>query len=306
MAETANHVQAEPLGYSAASRLIWAHLPGLAVSCRLSTRPSGPKQGTNSDMSAAVAMRSRDSTPRGTSSRYTAPANAGKLTFEALLDDLRLPRLESKQLSLIAGVSKTTADFPIWYSGNLDVLRRPAVSVVGAREVSTEGAARARRIARHLAEAGVTVVSGLAAGVDTHALNSAMSVGGKVAAVIGTPLTQAYPAENAKLQEAIYREHLLISQFGEGTRVFRTNFPARNRLMASLTLGTVIIEASDSSGTLHQAVECTRLNRWLFVVRSVVDDPGLTWPQRFKSTYERFVVVDSVEDVLRRVEPGCS
>lgn len=255
-------------------------------------------------MSVAVARRA--DTSRGSRSRYTPPSDVQQVTFEHLIDELGLPKLESNQLSLIAGGQRSSADFPIWLAGNIDVLRYPSVSVVGAREVSEDGAARARKISRQLTEAGVTVVSGLAHGVDQNALTAAIQAGGRVAAVIGTPISQAYPAANAALHEIIYRQHLLISQFEEGTRVFRTNFPARNRLMASLTLGTVIIEASDSSGTLHQAVECTRLKRWLFVLKSVVDDPFLEWPKRFQSTYDRFVVVKSVDDVLKRVLPGCS
>lgn len=255
-------------------------------------------------MSVAVARRA--DTPRGSRSRYTPPTGVRQLTFERLLSDLGLPKVESNQQSFLAGGHKLTPDYPVWFAGDLDVLRQPAVSVVGAREVSEDGAARARKIARLLAQAGVTVVSGLAAGVDTHALTAAINAGGKVAAVIGTPITQAYPAANASLQEVIYKRHLLVSQFEAGGRVFRTNFPARNKLMASLSLGTVIIEASDTSGTLHQAVECTRMNRWLFVLKSVVDDPFLTWPQRFRSTYDRFVVVETVEDILERLRPGCS
>lgn len=255
-------------------------------------------------MSVAVARRA--DTTRGTKSRYTPPGSVRQVTFEHLLSDLGLPSLQSNQLSLIAGGHKLTPDFPVWLAGDLDVLRQTAVSVVGAREVSEEAAARARKMGRLLAEAGVTVVSGLAHGVDTHALTAAINAGGRVAAVIGTPINQAYPAANAGLHETIYRRHLLISQFAEGSRVFKTNFPARNRLMASLTLGTVIVEASDSSGTLHQAVECTRLKRWLFVLKSVVDDPFLKWPAQFRATYDRFVVVESVEDILERVRPGCS
>jgi predicted Rossmann fold nucleotide-binding protein DprA/Smf involved in DNA uptake len=74
---------------------------------------------------------------------------------------------------------------------------------------------------------------------------------------------------------------LLLSPFKEGERVFKSNFPARNRVMAAISDATVIIEASDTSGTLHQAAECVRLGRWLFISKSVVEDPTLTWPQKF-------------------------
>ncbi len=141
------------------------------------------------------------------------------------------------------------------------------------------------------------VVSGLAVGIDTAALRGALDVRGAVAAVIGTPLDKAYPAENKRLQELIYREHLLISPFAHGTRVFQSNFPERNRLMAALTDATVIIEASDTSGSLHQAKECELIGKWLFIARSVVDDPNLTWPKAFLR-YRRARVLTRSQDVL--------
>ncbi len=126
-------------------------------------------------------------------------------------------------------------------------------------------------------------MSGLARGVDTEALTAAMEAGGHVVAVIGTPVDRAYPAENAALQERIYREHLLVSQFAPDQRVFPSNFPERNKLMAALSDVTAIVEAGDTSGTLHQAAECIRLGRWLFIAKSVLDDTGLQWPNRFRS-----------------------
>lgn len=159
---------------------------------------------------------------------------------------------------------------------------------------------RARKLARGLAEANVAVVSGLAEGVDTAALTEAMNAGGRVAAVIGTPIDKAYPAKNAPLQEAIYRDHLLISQFRAGTRTFRSHFPERNRLMAAVSDATVVIEATDASGTLHQSAECVKLGRWLFIAKSVVEDPSVTWPAKFLD-YENCVVLERVEDVLDRI-----
>jgi DNA processing protein len=147
--------------------------------------------------------------------------------------------------------------------------------------VSTAGAARARRLGRELAEAGVVVVSGLARGIDTHALNAAVDAGGRVVAVIGTPLDRATPSANSPLQERIYRDHLLLSQFEPGSRVYPANFPRRNRVMAAVSDATVIVEARDDSGTLHQARECTLLGRWLFICRSVTEDPTITWAASF-------------------------
>ncbi len=194
-------------------------------------------------------------------------------------------------------VSADTSGLKLWYSGDASLVRKPCVAIVGTREVSVEGAARARRLARELAQCGVVVVSGLARGVDTEALRSAMEAGGRTVAVIGTPIDKAYPAENNRLQEQIYREHLLVSQFPSGKTVYRSNFPERNKLMAAIGDATVIIEASDTSGTLHQAAECVRLKRWLFIASSILEDKSLHWPQSFIS-YPNAKVLKATSDIL--------
>jgi DNA processing protein len=210
--------------------------------------------------------------------------------------------------NLIAGIRSITPeqqtrlqpDSRLWCVGDVSLLHRKCVAIVGTRGVSPEGAARSRRLARELAGAGVVVVSGLAKGVDTEALSAAVEAGGRVVAVIGTPIDRAYPAENKHLQERIYREHLLISQFASGERVFPTNFPERNKLMAAVSDATAIIEAGDTSGTLHQAAECGRLGRWLFIAKSVVDDPLLQWPKKFLGQ-PKVDSFSSTEDILKAI-----
>ena len=128
-----------------------------------------------------------------------------------------------------------------------------------------------------------------------------MEISGRVIGVIGTPLESAHPIENARIQEAIAREHLLVSPFAPGTTVHKGNFPERNRLMAALTDATVIIEASDTSGTLHQAAECVRLGRRLFIARSTMEDPSLTWPRQFAAN-PNVTMMSSVEDVLEGLD----
>jgi DNA processing protein len=193
-------------------------------------------------------------------------------------------------------------DRKIWCAGNIDLLRRAcSVAIVGTRVVSADGAARARRLARELAERHIVVVSGLARGVDTEALTAALEAGGSVIAVIGTPLDQVYPIENARLQELIARNHLIVSQFRPGASTFPGHFPARNRLMAAVTDATAIIEAGDASGTLYQAAECVRLGRWLFIARSAMDDPSLEWPAKFKdcARVRTLTETSDILDVLR-------
>ncbi len=226
--------------------------------------------------------------------RYTPPTH--ELTRILTLDDL------------ISGIRNVTpeqqsrfhSDNRLWCVGDTSLLRQKCVAIVGTRQVSAEGAARSRRLARELASAGVVVVSGLAKGVDTEALSSAIESGGRVIAVIGTPVDRAYPAENKRLQEKIYREHLLISQFAPSQTVFPTNFPERNKLMAALSDATAITEAGDTSGTLHQAAECGRLGRWLFIAKSVVDDPALQWPKRFMGQ-PRVDSFSSTDDILKAI-----
>lgn len=231
--------------------------------------------------------------------KYTPPANVREIELADLLDRRGGVALEPKQLDLVFG-KESERKKPIFYAGNLDALRAPAVAIVGSRAVSDIGIARARKLARAVADAGVAVVSGLADGVDTVALKTALAAGGRVAAVIGTPINKAYPAKNAELQETIYRDHLLMSQFPIGARTFRSHFPERNRVMAAVSDATVVIEASNKSGTIHQSWECVKLGRWLFIPRSVADDPALTWPATFRP-YPTCVVFDKVEDVLDRV-----
>lgn len=234
-------------------------------------------------------------------SRYSPPASAEVVSLRELLLDIGRTGLSDKQMTLLSQ-DAGPKDLQLFYAGDLNVLRRPAVAIVGARDVSENGAARARKLSKDISAAGVTVVSGLAKGVDTNAHRAAIAAGGLTAAVIGTPLTQAYPAENGELQEEIASHYLLLTPFADGSKVFPANFPKRNRVMAAVTDGSVIIEASDSSGTLHQAAECQRLGRWLFILQSVFDDPSLTWPKSF-AKYERTRVISSPQDVLDAL--GC-
>jgi DNA processing protein len=188
----------------------------------------------------------------------------------------------------------------LWCVGDTSLLRNKCIAIVGTREPSSEGATASRRLAQEFARAGVVVVSGLAKGIDTEALSAAIDAGGKVVAVIGTPVDRAYPAQNKRLQEQIYRQHLLVSQFAPQERVYPSNFPERNRLMAALSDATAIVEAGDTSGSLHQAAECVKLGRWLFIAKTVVEDPSLTWPRKFghEPTVRTFA---SPEEVLRTV-----
>jgi DNA processing protein len=235
---------------------------------------------------------------RRVKTHYAPPGNPASIMLsEALRGTGRID--DDRQLDFL-GDPKRNGDVRIYYAGNLSLLKRPCVSIVGTREVSDAGRAATDWLTRKLVAAGIVIVSGLAYGVDTTAHKAAIAAGGKTIAVIGTPLDKASPSENAALQEQIYRDHLLISQFRKGEKTFRTNFPLRNKLMAVLSDATVVMEASDTSGTLHQAVECTKRGRWLFIAKSVVDDPRLSWPNKFRK-YDTCIVLEKASQITDRV-----
>jgi DNA processing protein len=214
-----------------------------------------------------------------------------------MLSDL-LPRSDSLQRQLAFDDDPTPRERVVWCAGDTALLSRAAaVAVVGTRNVSPDGAARARRLARELAEHRLIVVSGLAKGVDTEALTAAIDAGGSVIAVIGTPIDRVYPIQNARLQESIARDHLLISQFQQGTKTCPGHFPERDRLMAAISEVTAIIEAGDTSGTLHQAAECVRLGRWLFIAKTVMEDASLKWPEKFRR-YANVRTLASTSDIF--------
>lgn len=230
-------------------------------------------------------------------SRYMPPDDVRLVKLGDLLDFCRRP-IGDGQNDLFRRSGE--AEPEIYLAGDYNLLLRPSVSVIGARDVSEEGMRRASRVAREMAKAGIVVTSGLAKGVDTSAHNGALDVGGDTVAVIGTPLDKCYPAENAELQQEIWQRHLLVSQFTPGQRTFPSDFPKRNRLMAQLSDASVIVEASDTSGTLHQAAECVRLGRWLFIMKSVVENPKLSWPAKFIGL-PKVTVLETPGDVIERV-----
>ncbi len=193
-----------------------------------------------------------------------------------------------------------------YYRGWLNLVESPLVAVVGTRKPSEAGRQRARQLATKFVEDGWTVISGLAAGIDTEAHQAAIAAGGNTVAVIGTPISHSYPVENHALQELIARKHLLLSQIpilryeSQQAAINRFFFPQRNITMSALSKATVIVEASESSGTLVQAREALRQGRKLFILDSCFDQPGLTWPARFVK--EGAIRVRSFDDIREQLD----
>jgi DNA processing protein len=141
----------------------------------------------------------------------------------------------------------------IFVAGELEPRDARSVAVIGTRKPSPAGLARTRAIATELVESGYAVASGLAAGIDTAAHTAALSHGGRTIAVIGTGLRRSYPSDNAALQQRIAASCAVISQFWPDAPPSRRSFPRRNAVMSGLTLASVVVEATHTSGARTQA-----------------------------------------------------
>jgi DNA processing protein len=172
---------------------------------------------------------------------------------------------------------------------------RYAIAVVGTRDVSPAGAAFAGEMSRGLVAAGITVVSGLAAGVDTAAHSAALEAGGRTIAVFGTGIERVFPKANVGLAGDIIAAGACVSQFWPSQSGERWTFPLRNIVTSGLSLGTVVIEAGDSSGARLQAGEAVKHGRRLFLPEQLVDQQQWT---RQLLHLPSVTVVSSVDEVV--------
>jgi DNA processing protein len=191
----------------------------------------------------------------------------------------------------------------LYFQGWWDLIDSPSVAVVGTRNPTEEGEARARKLVRHLVEDNFTIISGLAAGIDTVAHRTAIESKGRTIGVLGTPLSASYPPGNVELQQELAKDFLLVSQ----VPVLRYSvqspfhnklfFPARNITMAALSQATIIVEAGETSGTLTQANAALRQGKLLFILDSCFQNKDLTWPTRFEKQGAKRV--KSYEDIRK-------
>lgn len=197
-----------------------------------------------------------------------------------------------------------TADAP-WFllaSGDLALIKRPVVAVVGTRHPSMEGRVRARKLAALLVQRGIVVASGLAYGIDEAAHIGALEAGGSTIAVLGTSLDRAYPSEHAELQKLIAREGLLLTQFFPSMPVHHSNFPRRNAVMSGISLATIVVEAGEPSGALIQADFAVKQGRMVFIPQSAVDNPAISWPRKLQARSPRTRVFKTVQNVMEALE----
>lgn len=186
---------------------------------------------------------------------------------------------------------------PVLYvKGDVEELSAPGIAVVGSRHPSTYGQVVADRLARGLVEAGITVVSGLARGIDSVVHVKTLEHGGRTLAVLGSGLSYVYPPENRPLAERISRQGALVSEFSMRTKPERLNFPLRNRIISGLSLGTVVVEAGERSGALITAQWALEQGREVFAVPGNVTAPTSRGTNHLIKMGAK--LVENVEDIL--------
>lgn len=169
---------------------------------------------------------------------------------------------------------RSVPDLPpfLFYRGKLDHhADARSVAVVGTRDATEVGLSRARRAARELSEAGYTISSGLARGVDTAAHRTALHFSRRTIAVIGTGVTRCYPKENFELAEEIASRGVIVSQFWPSRPPGRDTFPRRNHVTSGISLGSVVVEASGTSGAKMQARVAAEQGRHVLLLQSLVE-----------------------------------
>ncbi len=184
----------------------------------------------------------------------------------------------------------------LYYRGSLDMLDRPSVAIVGSRRSTFYGNEVAGRLAAELATAGVGVISGMALGIDTAAHRGSLDRGGYTAAVLGCGLGRCYPPRNRELMEQLVAAGAVISEFSLMTEPHAVNFPQRNRVISGLSLGTVVVEATEKSGALITAGYALEQNREVFAVPGNIGSPYSRGCHRLLK--EGAKLVETVEDIL--------
>ena len=184
----------------------------------------------------------------------------------------------------------------LYINGRLELLGQPGLAMVGSRSASTQGMANAARMAQAISEAGVTVVSGLALGIDAASHTGALRGAGSTIAVVGTGVDRSYPVRNHALTQQIIAEGCVVSEYGLGAPPLKENFPLRNRVIAGLVQGVLVVEAAAKSGSLITARLAAAYGRDVYAI------PGSIHATLSKGCHtlirEGAKLVDQANDIL--------
>ena len=194
------------------------------------------------------------------------------------------------------------ADFPVilYMKGDLAAFNNPCLGIVGSRKYSSYGKTVTYKLTKDCTESGLTIVSGLALGIDAVAHKTAIDFNGSTIGVLGCGVDMVYPTSNTKLaEEIINHKGLIISEFPPGTPPYKQNFPLRNRIIAGLSLGILVVEAAEKSGALITAYEALEYNREVFAI------PGNIFSQTSQGTnlliQKGAKLVTKSEDILEEL-----
>lgn len=192
---------------------------------------------------------------------------------------------------------------PAWLfaAGRPEILSEPQLAVVGSRNPTPAGEETACAFAAHLAGVGLTVTSGLARGIDAAAHRGALTAGGNTVAVCATGLDCVYPRSNTGLAGQIRASGVLVSEFPPGTEARKAHFPQRNRIIAGLSMGTLVVEAAHRSGALITAHRAVEAGREVFAIPGSIHNPLSRGCHRLLREGAR--LVESVNDILAELGP---
>lgn len=221
-------------------------------------------------------------------------------------------------LTYKAGIKITTYSDELYPAKLLNIYDRPAfiyvkgtltkdeinIAMVGSRQASTYGKYTTERISRELSIKGITIVSGLARGIDAAAHRGALTAQGRTIAVMGSGLDIIYPPENKKLYAEIEQSGAVISEYSLGTPPLANNFPARNRIISGMSYGVVVVEAGEKSGSLITARLALEQGREVFAVPGSIDSAGARGTNKLIKQGAKLVenIDDILEDILPQIE----
>jgi len=196
---------------------------------------------------------------------------------------------------------KEIYDYPpvLYVRGSLPVEDEPCLAIVGTRRPTVYGRQVTEEIVADLARSSITIISGLARGIDSVAHRAALDAGGKTVAVFGSGLDIVYPGENAKLAQAIIEHGALVSEYPLGAKPKAENFPLRNRIMSGLSLGVLVVEAGERSGALITAHQAVEQNREVFAIPGSILSPASQGTNRL--IQEGAKLVRNYVDVLQEL-----
>jgi len=232
-------------------------------------------------------------------------------TFDQWKDvDVELKKIDQTGVRLVTRVDR---EYPVnlthlhdpppflYVRGSFVPEDRFAIAVVGSRSASAYGRTVAQSLTRGLVQKGVTIVSGLARGIDAEAHRTALASKGRTVAVLGSGVDVIYPSEHRSLAEEISRSGAVVSEFPLGSQPDAVHFPYRNRVISGLTLGTIVVEAAEKSGSLITARCALEQNREVFAVPGNVTASRSRGPHRLLK--EGAKLVEHVDDILSEIAP---